>query len=279
MEQLCGVALHIASGAPSLAVRFNENRVLWRAMRQRADMALVERGFFESRARARAAIEAGLVRADGVAVRKPSDPLPAQAHIEASPPHPYVSRGGLKLAAGLAAFNLEAMDKTCLDLGASTGGFCDVLLRAGARIVYAVDVGHGQLHRSLRDHARIVSMEKQDARCLEAPMFVTPPQLIVCDVSFISLKLALPRPLSLAAPEANLVCLVKPQFEAGRDRVNKGIVRDAAVHKQVCGDISAFLETLGWRVLGVVNSPIEGGDGNREFLLGAKLGAKLEGNS
>ena len=242
-------------------------------MFQRADIALVERGFFESRAKARAAIEAGLVRANGAALRKPADRIAPDAAIEASSPHPYVSRGGLKLAAALTAFGFDPAGETCLDLGASTGGFTDVLLRRGAAKVYAIDVGHDQLHASLRGDPRVVSMEGLDSRALGAGLFDAPPRLVVCDVSFISLKLALPRALSLAAPDAWLAALVKPQFEAGRGRVNKGVVRDAAVHAEVCEDIRAFVAGLGWRVLGVVPSPVEGGDGNREFLLGAARGA------
>ena len=239
------------------------------AMRQRADIALVERGFFESRARARAAIEAGLVRVDGAVLRKPAEPVSPLAQIEASAPHPYVSRGGLKLAAALGAFAFEVGGKTCLDLGSSTGGFTDVLLRNGAAQVYAVDVGHGQLHASLRADLRVVSMEGTDMRSLEASMFSQPPQMLVCDASFISLRLALPHPLSLAAPNAALVTLIKPQFEAGRDRVKKGIVRYAAVHAEIVANMRAFIASLGWRVIDVIASPIEGGDGNREFLLGA----------
>ncbi len=244
-------------------------------MRQRADIALVERGFFESRARARASIEAGLVTADGVRLAKPAERIAPGARIEAAAPHPFVSRGGLKLEAALAAFGFEACGETCLDIGASTGGFTDVLLRRGAAKVYAVDVGRGQLHASLRGDARVVSMESTDARGLAAAGFREPPGLIVCDLSFISLKLVLPHVLALAAPGAKLAALIKPQFEAGRARVNKGIVRDAAVHRDVCEGICAFVSALGWRVRGVIPSPIEGGDGNREFLLGAAQGAGL----
>lgn len=242
-------------------------------MRQRADIALVERGFFESRARARAAIEAGLVSVDGIALRKPADRILPQAQVEASAPHPFVSRGGLKLAAALETFKFDVRGKTGLDVGASTGGFTDVLLRAGACRVYAIDVGHGQLHASLREDARVISREGLDARALDAAMFDAPPDIIVCDASFISLKLVLPRPLSFAAKEASLVTLIKPQFEAGRGRVNKGVVRDIAIHAEVCADIRAFIEGLGWRVIDVIASPIEGGDGNKEFLLGATRAA------
>ncbi|MDB5568959.1 MAG: hemolysin [Hyphomicrobiales bacterium] len=240
---------------------------------QRIDLALVARGHFESRARAREAIEAGLVRVDGRVVRKPAEMVGEAAQIAAEVPHPWVSRAGLKLVAGLDAFGLDPAGKTCLDLGSSTGGFTQVLLSRGAAKVYAVDVGHGQLHASLLGRPDIVSMEGTDARALEAAHFSAPPQVVVSDVSFISLRLALPHALTLAAPDARLVALVKPQFEAGRANVSKGVVRDAAVHARVCDEIAALLEGLGWRVQGLIPSPIEGGDGNKEFLIGAARGA------
>lgn len=236
---------------------------------QRIDLALVARGHFESRARAREAIEAGLVRLDGRLVRKPSETAAPGARIEAQAPHPWVSRAGMKLAAGLDAFGFDPGGATCLDLGASTGGFTQVLLSRGAARVYAVDVGHGQLHASLRADPRIVSMEGLDARALTGAHLERAPQIVASDLSFISLKLVLPHALGLAAPDARLVALVKPQFEAGRAHVKNGIVRDPAVHARVCAEIADLVRTLGWRVLGVEPSPIEGGDGNREFLLGA----------
>lgn len=242
-------------------------------MSRRADITLVERGFFESRARARAAIEAGLVAVDGVTLKKPADPVGEGARIEARAPFPWVSRGGVKLHAALAAFRLEPRGKLALDIGASTGGFTDVLLDAGAARVYAVDVGRGQLHERLRGDPRVVSMEGRDARALVASDFEAPPQFLVCDASFISLKLVLPASLSLAHENAALIALIKPQFEAGPARVRKGVVRDEAVHAEVCRDIGGFVEGLGWRVCGLSASPIEGGDGNREFLLGATRGA------
>jgi 23S rRNA (cytidine1920-2'-O)/16S rRNA (cytidine1409-2'-O)-methyltransferase len=244
--------------------------VLGDPMRQRADIALVERGLFPSRARARAAIEAGLVLVNGVALKKPADPIDSDARIEASAPHPWVSRGGLKLEAGLDFFGFDPTGMTCLDVGASTGGFTDVLLARGAAKVYAIDVGRGQLHASLRANPQVISMEATDARALRTDMFDVAPRLIVCDASFISLRLALPIPLSLAAPDAGLIALIKPQFEAGRERVGKGVVRDAATHADVCDAIVEFLETSGWRVIGLTASPIEGGDGNKEFLIGAR---------
>jgi len=239
-------------------------------MKRRADQLLVERGLFESRARAQAAIAAGLVTADGAIVRKPSDRLAREARIEAEAPHPFVSRGGLKLAAALDAFGFDPQGRDCLDIGASTGGFTDVLLRRGARHVLAVDVGREQLHASLRRHPRVTSLEGQDIRELAPAATQTPPSLAVIDVSFISLKLVLPAVAALLAPEAGLVALVKPQFEAGRAALKKGVVRDAETHERVCGEIVAALQELGFAVLGLVPSPIEGGDGNREFLVGAR---------
>jgi 23S rRNA (cytidine1920-2'-O)/16S rRNA (cytidine1409-2'-O)-methyltransferase len=237
--------------------------------RQRADRLLVERGLFDSRAKAQAAIVAGLVTANGQPVRKPSDDIPADAAIDATPAHPYVSRGGVKLAAALDHFGFDPKGRICLDVGASTGGFTQVLLERGAARVFAVDVGTAQLHKSLRNRDDVVVMETTDIRALDAAAIAPPPTLIVIDVSFISLRLALPAALRLAAPAAQLVALVKPQFEAGRDAVKKGVVRDAAIHAAICDDIAAFVTGLGWAVRGIIPSPIEGGDGNREFLLGA----------
>ena len=237
--------------------------------RRRADRLLVERGLFDSRAKAQAAIVAGLVTANGQPVRKPSDNIPADAVIEAAPAHPYVSRGGVKLAAALDHFGFDPKGRICLDVGASTGGFTQVLLERGAARVTAVDVGTAQLHASLRNRDDVIVMETTDIRALDAAAVAPPPTLIVIDVSFISLKLALPAALRLAAPAAQLVALVKPQFEAGRDAVKKGVVRDAAIHAAICDDIAAFVTGLGWAVRGIIPSPIEGGDGNREFLLGA----------
>jgi 23S rRNA (cytidine1920-2'-O)/16S rRNA (cytidine1409-2'-O)-methyltransferase len=239
-------------------------------MRERADRLLVERGLFDSRARAQEAITAGLVRADGTPVRKPSELLSREAVIEAEAPHPYVSRGGVKIAAALDAFGLDPAGLTCLDLGASTGGFTEVLLRRGARRVHAVDVGHGQLHPRIAGDPRVVVQEGTDARALTRSLVPEPIDLLVADVSFISLKLVLPAVLPLLAPAAALAVLVKPQFEAGRAHVKKGIVRDEAVHRAVCDTISRFVQDSGFTILGIVPSPIEGGDGNREFLLGAR---------
>jgi 23S rRNA (cytidine1920-2'-O)/16S rRNA (cytidine1409-2'-O)-methyltransferase len=239
-------------------------------MPQRADLALVARGFFPSRAKAREAIEAGLVRLDGAVLRKPSEPVAEDARIEAEAPYPWVSRGGVKLAAALDAFAIDPKGKQALDIGASTGGFADVLLARGAAKITCVDVGSGQLHERIANDPRVDALEKFDARKLTLADLPTPPQIVVCDVSFISLTLVLPPVLALAAPGAEAAVLIKPQFEAGPEHVKKGFVRDARVHAEVCDKIRALIETLGWRVLGVVPSPICGSDGNIEFLLGAR---------
>ena len=239
------------------------------ASRQRIDRVLVERGLFESRSKAQAAIEAGLVTVDGRKVAKASEEIPADAKLHASAAHPYVSRGGVKLATALDHFHIDPKRRVCLDVGASTGGFTQVLLERGASRIFAIDVGRGQLHESLRTRPEIVSLEDTDIRTLSGARLSELPDLVTVDVSFISLKLVLPPALALPKPTAQLVALIKPQFEAGRSAVKKGIVRDPAVHAAVCSDIAEFVASLGWRVLGVVRSPIEGGDGNIEFLLGA----------
>lgn len=243
-----------------------------RAARRRADLLLVERGLFDSRAKAQAAIEAGLVTTNGQVVRKVSDKVAADAEIVASAPHPWVSRGGVKLAAALDAFGMTPSGAVCLDLGSSTGGFTQVLLSRGARRVYAVDVGHGQLHPAVAADPRVVSLEGTHARSLGRSLIAEPADLLVADVSFISLKLALPQAVALLRAGASLVALVKPQFEAGPAHVQKGIVRDEAVHRAVCADIAGFVASLGFAVLPIIPSPIVGGDGNREFLLGARHG-------
>jgi 23S rRNA (cytidine1920-2'-O)/16S rRNA (cytidine1409-2'-O)-methyltransferase len=235
-------------------------------------VVLVERGFFASRARAQEAIAAGLVTVNGATLRKASDILPDEAAITAEQPHPYVSRGGVKLAAALDAFAIDPTGCVCLDVGASTGGFTEVLLLRGAAHVYAVDVGHGQLHPKVAQDPRVTNLEGTDARSLDESLVPQPADLLVSDVSFISLRLVLPAAVALLKPRAALAILVKPQFEAGRDHVKKGIVRDEAVHRAVCGSMTDFVTSLGFRPLGLVPSPIEGGDGNREFLLGARRG-------
>jgi 23S rRNA (cytidine1920-2'-O)/16S rRNA (cytidine1409-2'-O)-methyltransferase len=233
----------------------------------RADSLLAERGLFESRAKARAAIEAGLVSANGIRIAKPSQDVAPEAEIVAENPHPFVSRGGVKLDFALEHFGVDVKDRYCLDLGASTGGFTDALLQRGARHVVAVDVGWGQLHPRIARDPRVTSYEKLDARALEPAHLTEPPSLVVCDASFISLTLLLERPLALAAREATLIALIKPQFEAGRGAGKRGVVRDPAAHEAACGKIAAALARLGWRVVGLAPSPIAGGDGNREFLI------------
>jgi 23S rRNA (cytidine1920-2'-O)/16S rRNA (cytidine1409-2'-O)-methyltransferase len=240
--------------------------------RERADRLLVARGLFASRARAQAAIAAGLVTADGVPVRKASEEISSAAIIAAEPEHPYVSRGGVKLAAALDHFDLDVTGRVCLDVGASTGGFAEVLVLRGARRVYAIDVGRDQLHPRLRGRSEVVSMEATDIRTLDRSRLAEEPDFATVDVSFISLKLVAPAVGNILKPRATLVALIKPQFEAGRRDAKKGIVRDPAVHAAVCSDIGAFLTALGWRVGGVAPSAIPGGDGNREFFIEAQRG-------
>lgn len=240
--------------------------------KSRLDALLVARGLAESRAKAAALVLAGAVFSGERRLEKPGtlvrDDLPIELR---GAPHPYVSRGGLKLAHALDHFAIPVADRVGLDVGASTGGFTDVLLKRGARRVYAVDVGYGQLDARLRGDARVVVLERTNARYLTAREVPEPVDLIVCDASFIGLRLILPAPMALAAPGAHLVALIKPQFEVGRARVGKGgIVRDPALHAEVCETIAAWLnEQPGWRVIGLTPSPIEGADGNKEFLVAA----------
>jgi 23S rRNA (cytidine1920-2'-O)/16S rRNA (cytidine1409-2'-O)-methyltransferase len=240
--------------------------------RKRADVLLVDRGLFESRARARAAIEAGLVMADDKPVTKPSDTIAADAVLQAQPAHPFVSRGGVKLSGALEQYPIEIEGHVCLDVGASTGGFTEVLLANGANLVFSVDVGREQLHPSLRGHSRIVSMEATDIRDFEGKRLPARPDVVVIDVSFISLKAVLPVALSLAAAPMHLLALIKPQFEAARKHSKRGIIRNATVHQEVCDDIAAFAASLGCTGIKVFPSPITGGDGNIEFFLGARRG-------
>ena len=239
--------------------------------RERADRLLVARGLFDSRAKAQAAIAAGLVTADERPVRKASDGIPLDAKLTAEPAFPWVSRGGVKLAHALDRLGIDVAGHVCLDVGASTGGFTEVLIAKGARRVYAVDVGRGQLHASLRDRPEIVSLEETDIRSLD-PARMEPPDVVVVDVSFISLKHVLPAAVRLAAPRTDLVALVKPQFELRRSDLKKGVVRDPALHAAVCAEIAAFVTSLGYDVIATFPSPIEGGDGNREFFIGARHG-------
>jgi len=240
--------------------------------RKRADLLLVERGLFESRARAQAAIEAGLVTANDKPVLKASEGIPEDALLQAEPAHPFVSRGGVKLSGALEHYPLEIEDHVCLDVGASTGGFTEVLLANGASLVFSIDVGRGQLHPSLHGHPRIISMEETDIRAFEGKRLPQRPDIVVIDVSFISLKAVLPVALSLAAAPMHLLALIKPQFEAERKHSKRGIIRHASVHQQVCDDISAFAATLGCTDIEVFPSSITGGDGNIEFFIGARRG-------
>ncbi|MBS4082049.1 MAG: TlyA family RNA methyltransferase [Rhizobiales bacterium] len=236
----------------------------------RADQLLVARGLFESRAKAQAAIEAGNVSADGKVIRKVSEQLSEDAEIAATPAHPYVSRGALKLEAALDHFNIDPKGKICLDIGASTGGFTEVMLARGAAKVYAVDTGTDQLHPRIKGDPRVVSLEQSDIRKLEDAEIPDHARLIVIDVSFISLEHVIPKALQFAAPHAELVALIKPQFEAGREHLKKGIVRDAEVHMAVCQRVELLVGRQGWRLRGTIPSPIPGGDGNAEFLLYAE---------
>lgn len=239
---------------------------------KRIDVLLVERGLFESRARARAAIDAGLVSADGKPVAKASEIVASDAALAAEPAHPYVSRGGVKLAAALEHYPIEVEGHVCLDVGASTGGFTEVLLANGASLVFAIDVGRGQLHPSLQSHPNIVSMEETDIRSFEGKRLPARPDVVVIDVSFVSLKLVLPVALSLAAAPMHLLALIKPQFEAARKHSKRGIIRNAMVHQEICDDIAAFAGSLGCTDIQVFPSSITGGDGNIEFFLGARRG-------
>jgi len=237
----------------------------------RADVFLVERGFASSRTEAQAAIRAGSVTANGKPVRAASQLLHDKLKIQYERPHPYVSRGGVKLAAALDYYGLSPEGRVCLDVGASTGGFTQVLLLRGATRVYAVDVGHGQLHHSLAPDTRIVSLEGLNARDLVRGHVNETVGVLVADVSFISLKLVLPAAFALTAKDAWMVLLVKPQFEVGPKGVGKGgIVTDEAAREAVLDDIITWVGRHDWRVLGTLASPITGGSGNHEYLLAAK---------
>jgi 23S rRNA (cytidine1920-2'-O)/16S rRNA (cytidine1409-2'-O)-methyltransferase len=239
--------------------------------RKRADLLLVERGLFESRAKARAAIEAGGVTAGGRAVAKASEALDEASELVATAAHPWVGRGALKLAHALETWRVEAAGRVVLDLGASTGGFTEAALARGAARAYAVDVGRGQLHPKLAADPRVVSLEGVDARALTRDLIPEAPGLVVADLSFIGLAKALPAALALAAPGADLLALVKPQFEVGPGRVGKGgVVKDEGARREALAGVAAFLEGAGWPVRGRTESPIAGGDGNRELLLWAR---------
>ncbi len=244
-----------------------------KAPKLRLDQMLVERGLAESRAKAQAAIMAGLVFSGEKRLDKPGVALAADTPIELrGKPHPWVSRGGIKLAHAIDHFALKAEGRTAIDVGASTGGFTDVLLQHGAAKVFAVDVGEGQLDWRLRNDERVVVLEKTNARHLTSEIIPDAIDCVVCDASFIGLQTVLPAALSLAQPGAWAVALIKPQFEVGRARVGKGgVVRDPALHDEVCATINDWWSSLpGWRVLGIEPSPITGPEGNREFLIAAQ---------
>ncbi len=246
-------------------------------MRQRLDQVLVRRGLVASRARARDLILRGQVRVDGAVVHKPALSVNDDAAVEVKTTSAHhVSRGGEKLSAALEAFGYGATGRTVVDIGASTGGFCQVLLEQGAQRVYAVDVGHDQLHDTVRNNGRVVSLEGTDARTLSTFVIEDPVDAVVADVSFISLTKVLPAALRLAQDGAWLVALIKPQFEAGREHIGKGgIVRDESVRRRVCVNIEEWISTeAGWQVDGVIPSPIKGGSGNQEFLIGARKGSE-----
>ncbi|MDL2169889.1 MULTISPECIES: TlyA family RNA methyltransferase [Asaia] len=241
--------------------------------KKRADVLLVERGLVESRARAQALIMAGLVFTKDRRIAKAGDMLAEDTVLDLKgQDHPWVSRGGLKLDHALSHFGLDPAGAIAVDVGASTGGFTDVLLTKGATKVYAVDVGHGQIAWKLRSDPRVVVMEKTNARTLDETIIPDPISIVVCDASFIGLRIVLPPALALCQPGGWAVALIKPQFEAGRSEIGaKGVVRDAAVHERVCAEIRAWWEELeGWEVLGIEPSPITGPEGNREFLIAAR---------
>lgn len=239
----------------------------------RLDQLLVERGLAPTRSKAQALVMAGKVFSGGARLDKPGQQVPEDIVLEMwGEEHPWVSRGGMKLAHGIAHFGLDAAGRVAVDIGASTGGFTDVLLHHGAAKVYAVDVGYGQLDAKLRGDPRVIVLEKTNARHLTAEQIPEPLDIVVCDASFIGLKTVLPAAMALAANKAWLLALIKPQFEVGKGRVGKGgVVKDPQLHQEVCEDISRWLgERPGWRVLGVTPSPVTGPKGNVEFLIAAE---------
>lgn len=238
----------------------------------RADKFLAQNGYYDSRAKAREAIDAGLVSVDGLTIQKPSQDVKDDAKIIAEKPYPWVSRAGVKLAYAIEKFGLSVFGKTCIDVGSSTGGFTQVLCSYGATRVYAVDVGTDQLHPTIKTDPRVKSMEQCDSRSLTLDHFESPFNLIVCDVSFISCMKALEQPLALSAKKAELITLVKPQFEVGKNNVGKGgIVRDQSLARQSVDRVKTWLTNQGWQIKGEGISPIKGGDGNTEYLVYAAL--------
>ncbi len=244
------------------------------AAKARADQLLVERGLVESRARAQALVLAGLVFSGETKLAKPGQALKPDAPLEVrGRDHPWVSRGGIKLTHALDHFTIDPTGATAMDIGSSTGGFTDVLLQRGAARVFAVDSGTNQLAWKLRADPRVTVLEKTSARTLTPAQIGAPCDLVVCDASFISLRKILETPLNLAAPQCRLVALIKPQFEVGKGEVGKGgVVRDPLLHARVCDEVRGWLEGEGWRVAGIVPSPITGPEGNVEFLIAAARG-------
>jgi 23S rRNA (cytidine1920-2'-O)/16S rRNA (cytidine1409-2'-O)-methyltransferase len=240
----------------------------------RVDQLLVDRALAESRTRAQALVLAGLVFSGETKLAKPGQTLPADAPIEVrGRDHPWVSRGGIKLAHALDTFALDPAGATAMDIGSSTGGFTDVLLSRGAAHVFAVDSGTNQLAWKLRQDSRVTVLEQTSARLLTPALIDRPCSWVVCDASFISLAKVLEMPLKLAAGHCQLVALIKPQFEVGKAEVGKGgVVRDPALHTRVCAEVRAWLEDQGWTVQGIAESPIKGPEGNVEFLISARRG-------
>ncbi len=238
-----------------------------KAPKIRVDQLLVERGHAESRTRAQALVLAGTVFSGETKIAKPGQTLPADAPLEVrGRDHPWVSRGGIKLAHAIEEFDLDPSGVTAMDIGSSTGGFTDVLLSKGAAHVFAVDSGTNQLAWKLRQDPRVTVLEQTSARVLTPEMITAPCSWVVCDASFISLAKVLDVPLKLAAPRCQLVALIKPQFEVGRAEVGKGgVVRDPALHQRVCDEVRGWLEGLDWQVQGIVESPIKGPEGNVDY--------------
>ena len=244
------------------------------AAKTRVDQLLVARGLVESRARGQALVLAGLVFSGETKIAKSGQPIAEDAPLEVrGRDHPWVSRGGIKLAHALEHFGLDPAGSVAMDIGSSTGGFTDVLLSNGATRVFAVDSGTNQLAWKLRQDPRVTVLEQTSARILTPLQIDAPCDWVVCDASFIGLAKVLEVPLGLAAPQCQLVALIKPQFEVGRGEVGKGgVVRDAALHARVCSEVQGWLESAGWEVRGIVESPITGPEGNVEFLIAAKRG-------
>jgi 23S rRNA (cytidine1920-2'-O)/16S rRNA (cytidine1409-2'-O)-methyltransferase len=240
----------------------------------RVDQMLVDRGLVESRTRAQALVLAGLVFSGETKIAKPGQSIKADAPLEVrGRDHPWVSRGGIKLAHAIEHFELDPTGVTAMDIGSSTGGFTDVLLTHGAEHVFAVDSGTNQLAWRLRQDPRVTVLEQTSARILTPSEIDRPCSWVVCDASFIALSKVLEVPLRLAAPQCRVVALIKPQFEVGRNEVGKGgVVRDPVLHERVCGEVRDWLEGEGWAIQGIVESPIKGPEGNVEFLISASRG-------